>query len=863
MSLKYSKENLNRKEYISPYYTPTSKNAKSKKENSVKPSSNVKSNLQCDKSFGQIESTTKKLSNLEIIPKRSPRVLEYKRQALRKLEMGYEKQVNKTMHESAIERYPASTTTPRESYKKEGSNLSVNEETYKKPYFANNNKTMEKAPLPQKINRDSKTRSKSKLNITNSKPPLYTKPRPSTGSNEKTNINSFQSVQNKNTSSSEKLFNKITSEKNIHDYSQTNNKTKLQNNRYQSKINNEFASKKQKLTNETEIYLNNPNLEKFSKTYDNNQYEKIEYSEKSNKDAMKRQQNTKNDYFRPYENDQNHNNPNQSDFEKLNYNDYYKLQNGNLFYQDILSTNGVKRNMNFDMPPTYEYPEISANYDQRIKVSNPPHFDVENDTQYKILPDNDSKQYQDSYSKNNNYNEKYSQDNLGNYAKNLSVELLDREEELLKEKIRELKETKRALRNKKRQMKSTVDRSLTFFDNLFRRKRKENLSTFFENLSHNNKKLQVLNNYAQELFCLNSKKKFFDMLKANRERSILSFKFMRNFCKLFKPILENKVHDNYKFFFNELKLTLEEKYAKTSTGLSSKKSKGLNKSNSFSVTKISMQSSLSNIIGDSSKNKIANMVNANSCLNFNNLQSSMYSKPRESKKNVDNLNSSLIEDKKNKLRKSTDGIRLRNKLESTPESIVFNKKTKEKVNSPISDISQKYEKSPFMKKKKYGSNNTKPETNKNTYTPTNDRLKTQKVKKTETMESFNKQKKLTEPKLPKNTETSKPKLKSVPQINKKIVTNIIETTIKNTDISSMPNSELPTFSGILGTSTNTQNDKLKDISSNIQVSSFSDEEIEVVSQLIRKFIFIKFSETYEHRQFAFAIDVNRIYTQIL
>jgi len=66
---------------------------------------------------------------------------------------------------------------------------------------------------------------------------------------------------------------------------------------------------------------------------------------------------------------------------------------------------------------------------------------------------------------------------------------LDREEELLKEKIRELKETKRALRNKKRQMKSTVDRSLTFFDNLFRRKRKENLSTFFENLSHNNKKL--------------------------------------------------------------------------------------------------------------------------------------------------------------------------------------------------------------------------------------------------------------------------------------------------------------------------------------------------------------------------------------
>lgn len=353
------------------------------------------------------------------------------------------------------------------------------------------------------------------------------------------------------------------------------------------------------------------------------------------------------------------------------------------------------------------------------------------------------------------------------------------------------------------------------------------------------------------------------MLKANRERSILSFKFMRNFCKLFKPILENKIHDNYKFFFNELKLTLEEKYVKTSTGLSSKKSKGMNKSNSFSVTKISMQSSISNNIGDSAKSKIANMVNTTSCLNFNNLQSSMYLKPKETKKNVDNLNSSTIEDKKSKLRKSTDGIRLKSKIESTPESVVLNKKTKEKVNSPISNISQKYEKSPFMKKKKYGINNTKPETNKNTYTPTNDRLKTQKVKKSEIIESFNKQKKLTEPKLPKNTETSKPKLKSGPQINKKIVTSNVESTIKNTDISSVPNSELPSFSGILGISTNAQNDKLKDVSSNIQVSSFSDEEIEVVSKLIRKFIFITFSETYEHRQFAFSIDVNRIYTQIL
>ena len=72
----------------------------------------------------------------------------------------------------------------------------------------------------------------------------------------------------------------------------------------------------------------------------------------------------------------------------------------------------------------------------------------------------------------------------------------------------------------------------------------------------------------------------------------------------------------------------------------------MTKSNSFSVTKISMQSSLSNNVGESNRSKNVNLVNVNSCLNFNALQSSNVSKAKDTKKNLDSFNNSAIEDKK-------------------------------------------------------------------------------------------------------------------------------------------------------------------------------------------------------------------------
>lgn len=499
MSSRINKDILNKKEFGNAYNTPTSKVAKSREVFSAK-GNNVKSNYASEKNSNLIDSTTKKVRDSEIISKKSPRVLEYKKLTLKKLEMGYEKQINKTINDSPIKKYSEMNFTPGESSKLKDS--TINEETYKKPYYLQNQKTMEKTPVMNKSLIDSKTRSKSKTAIVN-RPPLYTGPRPSIGSIDHPNYSSIKSVRNK--SNTARPFSKIASEKNIHEYSQLYTENK-QNNKCNTKLNDFTKPKKAKISND--IYFEDSEFARLSKTYDNLPYDKAQFSEKSNKNNTKKNNsnhntNLKTEASDTYDNrfvsEPNINQPtfNQNGYEKLKYNDYFKPKDHTMFYNEQ-SSEGMKpkneyyefnNNMNFGRSSTYEYPEISEKYDHLLKITNSPGFDISNDTQYKISPSNDSKYQLENFPNNDNFKERLDQDNLGNYAKNLSVELLDKEEELLKEKIRELKNTKRALRTKKRQVKCTIDKSFAFFGNLFKTKQRKHFGIFFDYLSHNSKKL--------------------------------------------------------------------------------------------------------------------------------------------------------------------------------------------------------------------------------------------------------------------------------------------------------------------------------------------------------------------------------------
>lgn len=259
-----------------------------------------------------------------------------------------------------------------------------------------------------------------------------------------------------------------------------------------------------------------------------------------------------------------------------------------------------------------------------------------------------------------------------------------------------------------------------------------------------------------------------------------------------------------------------------------------------------MQSSISNNAHENIKSKNLNKINMESCLNFNNIELSSISKSKDAKKNFGSFNSNVTD--KSNVRKSNDGILLKNKLESTPESIVLNKRAKDTQNKTNSGSSQKYEKSPFMKKKKVVNNNVKLE-NKKCYSPPNSHLKNKKADKVGTTEPTNKLKKVNDSKNYSNNEISRHKLKSAVQINQRPFTSNIQSNTKSkatTETSFIErNSEIPTLSSNIGASM--YNDYERDPTNHINVSSFSDEEVELVSKKIRKFfLIIKFSSTNEY-----------------
>ena len=136
----------------------------------------------------------------------------------------------------------------------------------------------------------------------------------------------------------------------------------------------------------------------------------------------------------------------------------------------------------------------------------------------------------------NNKSQKQLQQNQDNNK------ILVEEEEILQVKIQELKNEKSVLRKKRHTMKENIAQgcsNLLRFINKITNKRSID---FFEQINLNSQQNNTLNNFAEELFQLNSYKKVFDLLKKNWNSSKFKFKLLRNFSKLFKPIVENRVH---------------------------------------------------------------------------------------------------------------------------------------------------------------------------------------------------------------------------------------------------------------------------------------------------------------------------------
>lgn len=127
------------------------------------------------------------------------------------------------------------------------------------------------------------------------------------------------------------------------------------------------------------------------------------------------------------------------------------------------------------------------------------------------------------------------------------TDALVQEEEVIQEKIRELKNAKKNLRTKRQNMKENFAKGCLDFKDLFQNFLKKRGLEFFEKINYTSQTPESLDNFAEQLFRLNSYKKVFDALKQNWNMTKFRFKLLRNFSKLFKPIIEDKMQGNIFF----------------------------------------------------------------------------------------------------------------------------------------------------------------------------------------------------------------------------------------------------------------------------------------------------------------------------
>jgi hypothetical protein len=121
---------------------------------------------------------------------------------------------------------------------------------------------------------------------------------------------------------------------------------------------------------------------------------------------------------------------------------------------------------------------------------------------------------------------------------------LVQEEEVIQRKIKELKVAKKNLRTKRQCMKKNISKGCLDFKDLFQNFLKKRGVEFFEKINYSSQTPEGLANFANQLYRLNSYKKVFDSLKQNWNMTKFRFKLLRNFSKLFKPIMEDKMQGN-------------------------------------------------------------------------------------------------------------------------------------------------------------------------------------------------------------------------------------------------------------------------------------------------------------------------------
>lgn len=127
------------------------------------------------------------------------------------------------------------------------------------------------------------------------------------------------------------------------------------------------------------------------------------------------------------------------------------------------------------------------------------------------------------------------------------TDALVQEEEVIQRKIKELKVAKKNLRTKRQSMKKNFSKGCLDFKDLFQNFLKKRGLEFFEKINYSKQTPEGLANFANQLYRLNSYKKVFDALKQNWNMTKFRFKLLRNFSKLFKPIMEDKMQGNIFF----------------------------------------------------------------------------------------------------------------------------------------------------------------------------------------------------------------------------------------------------------------------------------------------------------------------------
>lgn len=127
------------------------------------------------------------------------------------------------------------------------------------------------------------------------------------------------------------------------------------------------------------------------------------------------------------------------------------------------------------------------------------------------------------------------------------TDALVQEEEVIQKKIKELKVAKKNLRTKRQSMKKNHAKGCLNFKDLFQNFLKKRGLEFFEKIKYSSQTLEGLDNFAKQLFRLNSYKRVFEALKQNWNMTKFRFKLLRNFSKLFKPIMEDKIQGNIFF----------------------------------------------------------------------------------------------------------------------------------------------------------------------------------------------------------------------------------------------------------------------------------------------------------------------------